>query len=434
MMLVYVSHITPRVEYIFGFILNEILGIDYELTSDKQKFETSTSPRLNYSDDEVEGAINIKPHTLLFETEIKPQDINVAEWEEHKIFFQTNDNSDLPYDLFAASFYLGSRYEEYLPFEGDEHGRFKAEESLAFKNGFVEEPVVDQWAYLLADIIKRKFPDIKINKRKFNYISTIDIDNAYAFLYKGFKRTVGASVRSLLKFDFNDNITRFKVFLGLQKDPFDTYDYIEQVNQKYSIRPINFFLAGEYGLYDKNISVENGAFQKLIKRLSKESEVAIHPSYHSKTDQLILDKEKNNLAEIIGESIEKSRQHFLKMALPETYQRLVKAEIKEDHTMGYASVCGFRAGTCTPFSFYDLSKERQEELKIVPFCVMDRTLSQYLGLNQEEALLKIDEIVRKIKAVDGTFVSLWHNETFSDWREWKGWKQLYEKMVELTIK
>ena len=119
-------------------------------------------------------------------------------WNNQKVFFQ-DKFTDLPFDLFAASFYLISRYEEYLPFNADQHGRFEANQSLAFKNGFLYDPIVDQWVCTLADMLHQKFHDFKPCEREFKFIPTIDIDNAYAYLYKGTVRTIGAAMRDLFK-------------------------------------------------------------------------------------------------------------------------------------------------------------------------------------------------------------------------------------------
>jgi hypothetical protein len=64
--------------------------------------------------------------------------------------------------------------------------------------------------------------------------------------------------------------------------------------------------------------------------------------------------------------------------------------------------------------FYDLSKEEETELKIFPFQIMDATLNKYLKLSENEAISNIEKIVNKVKEVNGTFISLWHNESLSN--------------------
>ena len=136
-----------------------------------------------------------------------------------------------------------------------------------------------------------------------------------------------------------------------------------------------------------------------------------------------------SLQAITQQRIDRSRQHFLKLHLPYTYLKLIKAGINHDYSMGYASQVGFKAGTCTPFFWYDLQLEKQSHLTIYPFAVMDVTLQQYLNLKPNQAIAKIDQLMASVKLVDGTFYSLWHNESVSETGRWKGWKVVYEEML-----
>lgn len=432
MTIIYTPKTSSRLDYIIKFIFSDILKVDYEITHDKDYFIKSNAPKINYSADPVPDSFWIEPVELLFETDILQKKLNVSTWNDQKIFFQTSANSDIPFDVFAASFYLISRYEEYLPFSADQHGRFEANQSLAFKNNFLYEPIVDQWIYTLVKMLKSKFYGFSVPERKFTFIPTIDIDNAYAYLYKGAVRTIGAAMRDLFRLDIDENIKRFQALAG-EKDPFDTYSYIDSLHAQYGISPIWFFLVGNYNEFDKNLPIENEGFQELIKEISKRAEIAIHPSYESNASFEQLKREFDYLSKVSGKPVTKSRQHYLKLLFTETYQNLLKLGIKEDYTLGYASDVGFRAGTCSPFMFYDLYNEKETELRIFPFEVMDVTLNQYLKLSIEEAQARLKLIIDRIKAVNGTFICLWHNESLSDHGYWKGWEPVYKKMLEIIF-
>lgn len=432
LILIYSHKTSARLEYILGFLFKDILGSDFTIVTDKNKFVESDLPKINYTSEKIEGSFHIVPVELLFESSILQKKIEVSDWENLKMFFQSSTDSDIPFDLFAASFYLISRYEEYLPFSADQHGRFEANQSFASKNGFLYDPVVDQWMCKLSSLLKTKFPRFETCTRKFKYISTIDIDNAYAYLYKGTVRTIGAAMRDLLKLDFSENIKRFQALTG-EKDPFDTYGYLDALHKQYGIQPLWFFLVGNYNTYDKNLPLDNESFQELIKEISNVAEIGIHPSYESNKDFDQLKKEYDYLSGISSKTITRSRQHYLRLLFNETYQNLLKLGIKEDYTLGYATDVGFRAGTCTPFYFYDLYNEKETELKIYPFQLMDVTLNQYLKLNVDEAVERIGNIIQKVKEVNGTFISLWHNESLSDHGYWKGWEPVYKRMLEIIF-
>ena len=432
MVIIYTHKITPRLSYIFDFILNQILGLEYRITDNKEEFQQTKGPKINYSGEDFNDSIFIKPGNLLFENDIKPQNIFVTQWDNVKIFFQTNDTSVLPFDLFAASFYLVSRYEEYLPFDADSHGRFEAKESLAFKNNFLHEPIIDQWAYIFADILKERYPGLQIQERKFQYISTIDVDNAYAFLFKGISRTLGATFRSLLNLDLQDNFRRYRTLTN-KRDPYDTYDIFFDTHQKYDIKPIWFFLVGNSGRYDNNVSLDKQGYQNLIKNIATKSQVGIHTSYETYKNRNKLQNEIQKLDNLIGRRVYKSRQHYLRLHFNQTYRNLIKSGITEDYTMGYASNIGFRAGTCTPFNFYDLENEEGTNLKVYPFEVMDITLNKYKNYNVTEAISSIESVIEKIKKVNGTFISIWHNEALSDHGHWKGWETVYREMLRFVF-
>ena len=43
--------------------------------------------------------------------------------------------------------------------------------------------------------------------------------------------------------------------------------------------------------------------------------------------------------------------------------------------------------------------------------IMDGTFRNYLEIDQEEALIKIEALISQTKAYGGTFISVWHNES-----------------------
>ncbi|MEJ6736241.1 MAG: polysaccharide deacetylase family protein [Flavobacteriales bacterium] len=431
MILIYVHKLTPRIKYIFKTIFTDVLQVNISFTSDCKEFENHEGVKINYSDSKLSSGIFFQATTLLFETKIQKQDIIISEYENKPCFYSVDNESILPFDPFAASFYLISRYEEYLPHKKDEHRRFLANESLAFQHDFLEEPLVNLWTTKITRLITLNYPEFDIPPREYQYISTLDIDNAYAYQHKGIIRTLGALGKSFIK--GSDFSSRLKVIFGNEKDPFDTFKYQKEVHKKYNITPIYFFLLGDYGVNDKNISVKNKTFQRLIQSISENNKIGIHPSYASNKNPEKIATEKNRLQKVSKQEIMSSRQHYLKLNLPNTYQNLITNGIIEDYTMGYAEQPGFRASICSAFYFYDLEKERETELKIFPFTVMEATFQYYKKSAPEKALKDIIALMQKVKDVDGTFISVWHNESLSDEGIWKGWKIIYEKMLKESI-
>jgi hypothetical protein len=306
------------------------------------------------------------------------------------------------------------------------------ENSISWKYWFLQVPVVNYSIQLVKTCLLKAFPEIRFEQRKFKYIPTFDVDSAFAYLNKGFIRNFGGLVKDLLKWDMAEVKNRIMVVLKLKKDPFDTYDWIIEKHREKGGSPIFFFLVGDYAEYDKNISVSIQEYQELIKAIADKAVVGIHPSYASNTDNSIVKMEIQRLGKILKRDILKSRQHFLKLEFPRTYANLIDNDIFQDYTLGYASQLGFRASICSSFNFYNIDQENRTSLKMYPFAVMDATMQYYLKLGPTEAIEAMRPLIEETKNFNGLFVSLWHNSSLSEDKEWKGWRQVYEEMLEMV--
>ncbi len=429
MLLIFTQKITPRVKFIFKQYFGEIIGTPFRLCSDLQEFVSYNGPKLSYTKQPLFKELHFQATALLFETGVEDPEIDIFKSDGIPAFFPCSQKSALNFDPFACGFFMLSRYEEYMIHIKDNHERFRAEDSLAHKNGFLELPIVDLWAQKIKAKLLEYFPEISLKKKSFQFINTIDIDQAYAYKEKGIFRQSGIMVKQLLNFKLNKITEIISVLIGRQNDPFDTFPFLLEIQKKYCPQSIFFVLLGNYSTYDKNIHPKNRRFQSLIKSLGDYVHIGIHPSYGSHESFKTLNKERRMLKSILNREVLKSRQHFLKFNLPDSYRNLMEMGIEEDYTMGFASKIGFRAGTCTPFHFYDLDLEYETRLKLYPFCVMDASLNYYLELSPEEAGIKIEELMNHVKSVQGTFISIWHNETLSDKELWAGWRTVYSNMV-----
>ncbi len=432
MLLVYSPSSSPRLIYILDFIFKDILGINYQLTQDATEFRKSTMPKFSYAESPQGDEPFFFSTKLLFEKGIHGQDISVFDWENSKAFFATHPKYDFPFDPFAAAFYLVTRYEEYLPHHRDAHDRFEVKESLAWKKGFLQKPLINIWAKRIKEILQKRFPRLEFPKRSYQFISSIDIDNAYAFKEKGIVRTTGALMRSLVQFRLPTFFNRLMVLAGSRHDPYDTYNDLFSIQQEYELKCIYFFLLGDYSENDKNVPVTSKKLQSLIKHIADYNECGIHPSYASNSSPDKISVEKSRLRKIIRRDVTKSRQHFLMLKFPATYRNLLEHDITDDYSMGHAGDVGFRASTCSSFLFFDLEREVTTKLRVHPFVLMDATFRYYLKVKPEEALNMIRSLTEEVRAVDGTLISLWHNESLSEISPWIGWKDLYAQMVKVA--
>jgi tetratricopeptide (TPR) repeat protein len=427
MLLIYVSKYSSRCGYIFDLIFKEEFRIDYRITTDITAFQAYTDEKINYSHSKFSDDFFIKRSSLLFENEIKKQEINVVPGHSTKLLFP-NDNDDLGFDVFSAIFFMVSRYEEYLPFTPDPFGRFKAEDSIAFKNGFLHLPVVDIWVNIFKDALQKRFPSLQFKSTTFDALVTYDIDVAYKYEGRNFVRTTGSFLKDILLFKIKNIKERIKVLQKKEKDPWDVYEDLVKVISENKLSSIFFFLMADKSVHDRNLFFQNEAMKSLIKYTGSYSEIGIHPSFYSSSFPEKILTEKERLENLSGKKIIKSRQHYLKFILPDTYNSLVAAGITEDYSMGFSQKPGFRAGTCKLFYFYDLKNEKATELKLFPITFMESTVMNNSS-DAEEAYQKILCLLHEVKKVNGTFISLWHNHTISETAEYEQWKIVHEKMM-----
>jgi hypothetical protein len=218
-----------------------------------------------------------------------------------------------------------------------------------------------------------------------------------------------------------------------RQDPFDAYEWMDELHQQSKLHPIYFFLvAKENGKYDKNIDVTNVEYQQLVQSIASKYSIGLHPSWASGDIPSLLTKEKATLEGITNQNITSSRQHYIRFELPSTYRKLIALGLMNDYSMGYGSINGFRASIATPFYWYDLKNEEATKLLIHPFCFMDANAYYEQKLSAETALEELMQYYEVVKSVNGTLITIWHNNFLGTDEEFTGWREVYQKFVSST--
>ncbi len=432
-MLFYSTHNGPRLTYILELVSNEIFNEPFTLVSDKDLFISASGNKINYSEQQLTPEeFYVRPHGLLFETGIREFPILRVDYSGKPAFFKTS--GDFPFDIFAAAFYLLSRYEEYLPFQVDKYGRFPHEASLAYKENFLHLPLINYWLVDLKNALRVKFPNLSFRMKDFKFIPSYDIDIAYSYKYKGLKRNLGGFYKSVVKREWKYFLDRWDVLFNKKKDPFDSYEWLDSLHLYCRTRAYYFFLLAKNQVgVDKNISPDKHAIQSLIAYHAKGYTVGIHPSWQSGDEQAVLMEELDKLEKIIGSPVKYSRQHYLRMSLPQTYRRLIDVGIDKDFSMGYGSSNGFRASIASSFFWFDLKAEKKTELMLFPFCFMDSTAFYERKLAPKAAFAELMEYYNRIKQINGLMVTVWHNNFFGTDTMFAGWKEVYEVFLKDQI-
>ena len=413
----------PRLRYAADLILNEILGLTWEIVTDRRRL--GKFPVINYSEENIPNSFRIRPVQLLFEKGVREQEVTVNEWRGLPVFFGLSDDSDLPFDIFAATFYMVSRYEEYLDFEPDNYGRFRSSSSLAFKHGFLGIPVVDLWARELAKSLIKKFQMLTFRRNEYKALVTFDVDEPFAYLGRNLFGNIGGFFRDFTSKSKNAG-NRLRCLAGKEKDPYEVFDYMTESSDHNNTDARFFFPFGNPSGFDKNPSWKNKEYRKLIYRIEGKFKTGIHPSFRASSDLNLIRNEVQRYTTILKKDCHFSRFHYLKISMPGSYRNISDAGINEDYSMGFSDEPGFRAGISRPFRFYDVTGDQVTDLRIFPFQVMDITLKDYKKLNPEEARKSVSELIQQTKKAGGLFVSIWHNTSLQDTPEYKEWRELFE--------
>lgn len=429
-MLIYVKNITERLTYTLDFIFKE-RDLKYQTTNNLNLFENSKGSKLNYSNQTISNTVQIQPSSILFNPGIENYTIDAAVFYKEQCL---SINGII--DPIASVFYILTRYEEYNSSLKDKFGRHIGKKSVLYRFGWHHQAMCDRWSEDLLMFISEK-SELVYQKKKYKpqIIPTFDIDKAYAFKHKGLIRNFLGYFQDLFSGNQAQTKERRLVIAGSRKDPFDNYDKIYEIqNRGFDVKL--FWLLGNYGKLDKNISYKNKRHQRLIRKMNEIATIGIHPSFKSNFNEFHIHNEIERLQKIIKKHVRISRQHYLMLSFPKTYRTLIEQEIEEDYSMGYADITGFRAGTARKFHWFDLSENKKTSLIVRPFLYMDGSLNEYLKLNTNEAEEHIAKLYLETKMFGGQFIFLWHNDTISDYGHWSGWSRVLEftlRLNELTV-
>lgn len=412
------------------WLLKERLKLQYRLTNDKVE-ALEAAHCLAYGWLEQVPSIH-NATSLLWEDGTKPHEVFSEEWQGlYTLYFDGDSPCDIQFDMLAGIFCLLSRYEEYLPFEADRHNRFPAQQSVLYP--VLERPVVDEWVEALRLFLEQVW-NVSIPRRPFFFLPTYDIDIAWSYKYKGWKRAIGASIKDAIKSDWARLRQRLRVCRGAEEDPYNSFVFLFGLHMMEEVRPIYFVLAApQSSPFDKNISPTHPRMASLIKALSNGSILGMHPSYYSDVRPELLIKEKATLEQITLQPITISRQHFIKLRFPETYRALIAAGVEQDYSMGYSTTFGFRAGTSQSFLWYDLKEEYCTSLRVYPFAFMDSTAHYDLRLSVDDSFNRLRQMTASLQACGGSLITIMHNYSLGTDAEWKGWRREYERFI-LDIK
>lgn len=340
-------------------------------------------------------------------------------------------------DIFASSFLMLTRWEEYVNKIRDKHNRFPVSESLAYKNGFLNRPVVNEYVEMFWNMLVKLGVEQKRKERKFELFLTHDVDSLRRYrnfisgskeIYEDFMKRANPmlGLRNL-----KDKIL---VHAGMKKDPFDTFDFFMNISENAGVKS-NFFLIGKgASKYDNGYSMNNGFLNNVIRKIkARGHNIGLHATYNAYNDSAQLAKEKKGIENFIGMPVKFGRQHYLRFEAPVTWQVWEDNGMEWDSTLCYAEKEGFRCGTCYDYSVFNFLTRKKLALKEKPLIVMDNSFIAYQAeVTPNGMSIKLQALINKCRKYNGCFVLLWHNSSFNT-RRWRPFQSVYEDIVIYNI-
>jgi len=336
-------------------------------------------------------------------------------------------------DIFASSFFMLARWEEYVNRNRDKHNRFPATESLAFKNGFLDRPVVNEYLELLKNMFLQLDSSLNFKKREYQLFLTHDVDELYQ--WKSWKHIFRVALGDIIKrkslsLAFERVAEFFLIKRDKIDDPFDTFDWLMDKSDAKGVKSRFYFMSGGVTPYDNRYKIDEPKSLKLIKKIKERGHIiGIHPSYNAYNNFNQFQKEKKLLEQTTKEKIVEGREHYLRFEIPTTWQIWEDSGMEVDSTCGYADKEGFRCGTGDEFSVFNILSREKLKLKERPLAVMEGSFTTYQpDIKPEVTKNNIKSLIAKVKKYNGNFVFLWHNSSFNT-SMWKKYHGIYEKVL-----
>ncbi|MGP1489472.1 MAG: polysaccharide deacetylase family protein [Treponema sp.] len=440
------TYCTSELKYTCYVVFTEWLGISYELKSSLQDYIliSDANKELKLATDffmKSQAAwlhknslplLPLKKYNIRLLHNILKQAIHIQATEIPVLYGEPNisvnqDKIACDIDIFGSIFFMLSRYEEIVIRERDNHDRFSAKSSVAYKEQFLFRPIVNEYIELLFSLLQYLFPQLKRKKMYFKISPTHDVDVPFRYLNVSLPRLVrhmGGDVlrrkSMLLAFDTLSrwqNINNGK----LEKDPYYSFDFIMTQSEKRSLKSSFYFLPSSSPEMDVKYPVTTSEMHNLLQVIDKRGhEIGIHGFYGTylntvafKSDVLLLQKTLESLK--ITQAIKGGRQHYLQWRNPETFTIWENAGIEYDSSLSFADMPGFRCGTCYEYSVYDCIARKQLNLKERPLIAMECSViaERYMDLGLTDKALKVFKALKDTcRYYSGDFILLFHNSEF----------------------
>jgi len=352
----------------------------------------------------------------------------------------TSQGLHIGYDILGLTYWMLSRQEEVGRTDLDAHGRFPAVSSHAFKHGYLERPIIDEWLHILGQAIQRVWPGLPLKQHRLEMKVSHDVDTPSRYGFRSLPALLRVMAGDILKRGDLRGLLAPWVRFNTKKhlhtaDAFNTFDWVMDVSERHGLTSAFYFTCDHHGTpYDSDYNVEHPAIRDLIRRIhARGHEIGLHPGYNTYLEPAQIKREADHLRRVCAEEGVNQewwggRMHYLQWRQPVTLRAWNDAGMSYDNTLAYADHTGFRCGTCFEYPAFDPVAQENLRLRIRPLIIMERSVfsEKYMNLGVSNAALrKMIEIKEICRHASGCFTLLWHNSSLQTDAE----KRMYETLV-----
>lgn len=346
-------------------------------------------------------------------------------------------------DIFGSAFFMLSRYEELVMTDRDNHDRFPAYASVAYKENFLSRPLINEYLEIFVECLNQLWPDLKRKELKASNFITCDVDWPFDPALYSFKHAAKAAARLLIKEKspieaFNACLSYLLIKSGVSiKDTYrEAISWIMDVNEEAGNRVAFYFITHNTAKPDtlKDEEFNTIKMRDLFNEIAERGhEIGIHPGYETYNNPLNFKKSINALRRVLHEEAINQieiggRHHFLRWDVSKTPQLWEENKLTYDSTLSFADIAGFRCGICYSFPMYDIKNKIKLNVRQKPLIVMECSIiaSRYEGLGYSKEAKKRFAYFKQVShQFNGTFTLLWHNSHFKNDKD----KEFYKELI-----
>lgn len=327
-------------------------------------------------------------------------------------FAQDADKVIIGLDVFASTFFMLTRWEEFLMGREDE-GNCKEELLFTLFHGIHVRPIVNEYSDFLLGLLPN---NIKLRNREYSVVLSHDVDGILTPTWWRIVKDIvlqtryGEPKNKILNLTWKEKI-KYKIAFPHAFCQFKMY---MDLAEKYGIEEWFYLKVCSKGEEEDTYWYNDKRTINVVKRLQKKINqniiLGFHPSQNVFNEKKQWDRELERVCNLLGEIPVIGRNHHLiyNGDMLRWWEKMSEQTVHISNCV-YHNYNGFRSGVCVPYHCFDISTRKTMNLMEHPNQIMD-TVIRYDGKkkSEDEIWSDIKKIISQVKKYRGELVLTWH--------------------------